>query len=212
MILKSDTFDLVFECIKGALKPALGSTWSYSVALPTFGLDGDRGSTDSISTVLQQATVRKALLSNLDQDVKLALPSSAENIYGFGKQAARLAQLVHVGKRLQDALWTSHSDDAKNNYNATNSTSANKKNGGWGAAHSKTLKSIVEGAQKSLKDSLELLLCRNVSDALVFDEDLGGIVSVDGLWDSQADFGNGRYNDHHFHYGYLVRESGQRVT
>jgi endo-1,3(4)-beta-glucanase len=39
---------------------------------------------------------------------------------------------------------------------------------------------------------------------MFFDENLGGLVSSDGLRDSGADFGNGRYNDHHFHYGYLL--------
>jgi len=31
-----------------------------------------------------------------------------------------------------------------------------------------------------------------------------GIVSVPGLTDQGADFGNGMYNDHHFHYGYTI--------
>jgi endo-1,3(4)-beta-glucanase len=38
----------------------------------------------------------------------------------------------------------------------------------------------------------------------VYDSNLGGLVTIDGLLNPQADFGNGRYNDHHFHYGYIL--------
>lgn len=37
---------------------------------------------------------------------------------------------------------------------------------------------------------------------LVYDTTWGGVVSADGIADSAADFGQGYYNDHHFHYGY----------
>ncbi|KAJ2327162.1 hypothetical protein GGH92_010105, partial [Coemansia sp. RSA 2673] len=39
---------------------------------------------------------------------------------------------------------------------------------------------------------------------LVYDDEWKGIVSQRGLGDSGADFGQGRYNDHHFHYGYFI--------
>jgi len=32
----------------------------------------------------------------------------------------------------------------------------------------------------------------------------GGICSKDGLIDKTDDFGNGQYNDHHYHYGYII--------
>jgi len=44
----------------------------------------------------------------------------------------------------------------------------------------------------------------NTSDYLCYDQSWGGIVSSKGLNDSAADFGNGYYNDHHFHYGYFA--------
>ena len=37
--------------------------------------------------------------------------------------------------------------------------------------------------------------------SLVYDTSLGGILSKEGMKDPYSDFGNGRYNDHHFHYG-----------
>ncbi|KAJ2852293.1 hypothetical protein IWW36_000436 [Coemansia brasiliensis] len=39
---------------------------------------------------------------------------------------------------------------------------------------------------------------------LVYDTEWRGIVSKAGLNDPYADFGQGRYNDHHFHYGYFI--------
>ena len=47
-------------------------------------------------------------------------------------------------------------------------------------------------------------------DALVYDTTWGGLVSTDGITSTEADFGNGMYNDHHFHYGYLIYAAGSR--
>ncbi|KAJ1818808.1 hypothetical protein LPJ60_004120 [Coemansia sp. RSA 2675] len=42
------------------------------------------------------------------------------------------------------------------------------------------------------------------SDFLVYDDEWKGMVSTRGMTDPAADFGQGRYNDHHFHYGYFI--------
>ncbi|POM77946.1 Putative endo-1,3-beta-glucanase, partial [Phytophthora palmivora] len=41
-------------------------------------------------------------------------------------------------------------------------------------------------------------------DHFVYDQTFGGVITNDGWHDDQADYGNGYYNDHHFHYGYFV--------
>ncbi len=41
-------------------------------------------------------------------------------------------------------------------------------------------------------------------NSLLYDRTYGGIVSVNGINDPNAEFGSGWYNDHHFHYGYFV--------
>lgn len=41
-------------------------------------------------------------------------------------------------------------------------------------------------------------------DYLVFDSTWKGLCSSKGMEDSGADFGQGWYNDHHFHYGYFM--------
>ena len=49
-------------------------------------------------------------------------------------------------------------------------------------------------------------------DALLYDRSYGGVVTVDGMGDPQADYGSGWYSDHHFHYGYLVYAAGDDCT
>ena len=66
------------------------------------------------------------------------------------------------------------------------------------------MSTLFQQAKSSLYAALEGFLRGKVSDALVFDKNLGGMVSTDGLLNSNADFGNGRYNDHEFHYGYIL--------
>ncbi|KAL3656826.1 hypothetical protein V7S43_018283 [Phytophthora oleae] len=41
-------------------------------------------------------------------------------------------------------------------------------------------------------------------DHFVYDQTFGGLITNDGWHDDQADYGNGYYNDHHFHYGYFA--------
>lgn len=39
---------------------------------------------------------------------------------------------------------------------------------------------------------------------LLYERTYGGVITTNGLNDPNSDFGNGYYNDHHFHYGYLI--------
>jgi endoglucanase Acf2 len=96
--LDADTFDLVFNCIKGTMFPFIGDTWSYDELLPSLGFEGDGGS-NNLDLFLDPA-VRSALMASLKSDIALALPTKTEGVYGFGKQSARLAQLVHIADRL----------------------------------------------------------------------------------------------------------------
>lgn len=58
--------------------------------------------------------------------------------------------------------------------------------------------------RQNLKRILGQWLNGSNSNPLVYDSSWGGIVSTNGMRDSGADFGNGWYNDHHFHYGYHI--------
>ncbi|KAJ2887071.1 hypothetical protein FB639_001444 [Coemansia asiatica] len=42
------------------------------------------------------------------------------------------------------------------------------------------------------------------ADYFVYDLEWSGVISKAGLSDPMADFGQGLYNDHHFHYGYFI--------
>lgn len=180
--LSSDQFDLVYKCIKGPMRPVLGTTWSYDEALPSIGFDKLPTTKDELSRKgYMDAGVRSTIIECLKQDIKLALPTLDENVYGFGKQSARLAQLAHIAHQLQPMNGT----DSK-------------------VSTDSELGDLLDEAVHRLSFSLEHFLTGNVSDYLVYDGNLGGLVSQNGLLNSEADFGNGRYNDHHFHYGYIL--------
>lgn len=55
-----------------------------------------------------------------------------------------------------------------------------------------------------LRASVTPWLDETNSDKFRYDVTWGGIVSQNGLTDQYADFGNGVYNDHIFHYGYHI--------
>ena len=59
-------------------------------------------------------------------------------------------------------------------------------------------------AISNLEEALTPWLLATNSDPLVYDLTYGGIVSSQGIENSANDYGNGWYNDHHFHYGYFV--------
>ena len=182
VMLDHEAFDFSFHSIKGSMTPVLGSAWAYDQPLISPGFDDDRGSNKE--NLFMDPFVFDILLENLEQDINLALPTNTEDIYGFGKQAARLAQLAHIASRL-----------VANTTSGINATASN---------NTGTLVSLLNLATERLRSALEAFFSGGFSDALVYDANLGGLVSSHGLKDSHADFGNGRYNDHHFHYGYIV--------
>lgn len=188
--LPDETFDLAYKCIKGTMTPILGSSWVYDINLPSLGFDGDTGSNSNKAYL--DLNIRSTLIESLEEDMNLALPTLTENIYGFGKQIARLSQLAHIA----DVLRTGGVEVDEN----TNVMNNNK----LFESQEKRLDLIFNGTLSLLTSRLQQFLTSNISDSLVYDANFGGMVSVDGLRDSNRDFGNGRYNDHHFHYGYIL--------
>jgi Glycosyl hydrolase family 81 N-terminal domain/Glycosyl hydrolase family 81 C-terminal domain len=159
--LGGELFDLKYQCIKGRMRPVLGSIWSYDVALQSLDFDGDLSST--VDSPLFSPGVQSKILDSLVEDIKLALPTPTENVYGFGKQVARLAQLAHIARRM---------------VNSDDDTVATD---------------VLQKATELLTSSMQEFLEGKVSDSLVYDSNLGGMVTKDGLLDPNADFGNGRY-------------------
>jgi endo-1,3(4)-beta-glucanase len=58
--------------------------------------------------------------------------------------------------------------------------------------------------REQMRSSLNPWLDGQNENPLKYDSVWGGIVSASGLASQGADFGNGWYNDHHFHYGYFL--------
>jgi endoglucanase Acf2 len=197
MQLGSDQFDLQYRCIKGPMQPVLGSSWSYDEDLPPVGFEvvENKQQQQIRQQTLLKPAVRSSLISSLTGDIDLALPTLDENVYGFGKQVARLAQLAHIAHELKLGL------------NRITSTAPNDTSREGMVSDAKALSDTFDSAIGRLRPALEHFLTNNVADYLVYDGNLGGIVTINGLRSKDADFGNGRYNDHHFHYGYILYAS-----
>lgn len=55
-----------------------------------------------------------------------------------------------------------------------------------------------------LKKSVEYWFDGNRTPSAAFETGWGGFINKDGWNNTWVDFGNAYYNDHHFHYGYLL--------
>jgi len=62
----------------------------------------------------------------------------------------------------------------------------------------------ADAIRNKLRDRLEPWLAEAAPNRLVFDRSWGGLVSAEGITSPHAAFGQGYYNDHHFHYGYFI--------
>ena len=158
----SDSFDGTYLCIKGDMTAIVGNSWSYIERLGDHSLDGNPDRKILNPYMAEVIKVKAA------QDITYVIPT-ATDIYGFGKEIARMAQLVHITDALGD-------------------------------------ETRKLAALQILGNSLDAFFqrCAITDDRLIYDSDLGGVISSYGLRDAQADFGNGRYSDHHFHYGYII--------
>ena len=150
-------FDLQYSCIKGPMTPIVGSVWTF--AEPLYDLEFGLPALDL------DPGVRQTILEQVKDDLDRVLPTKDENVYGFGKQIARLAQLAHIASELGDKDVAPGNDDADS----------------------------LQGKSKALLfDFLKSFLTSDVVDYLVFDDQMGGLVSNNGLLDKSEDFGNGR--------------------
>lgn len=57
---------------------------------------------------------------------------------------------------------------------------------------------------QKLKQAFAIFVNNQQRTPLVYEKSWRGVVSRAGMENAGADFGNGYYNDHHFHYGYFV--------
>ena len=161
-MLSASQFDLQYWCIKGQMVPVVGSSWSYDEELTNTQFD-------RVPDIHLDPNVANLILQNIKFDMNLFPTMPSLNIYGYGKQVARMAQLAHAANVV--------------------------------TKQANVTQVVLDEITHKLHESLVALLDGNVDDELLYDTQLGGIVSKNGLKDANEDFGNGRYNDHHFHYG-----------
>jgi len=178
VVLGENEFDLVYRCIKGNMRAVASNTWVLHEELAPTLFDNVEMMKRIAEGNAFSETTRNIILKNVEDDLGLFIPAKTENIYGYGKQLGRLAQLAHI----TDVLYATTTDDSMiERYNST-----------------------LSKAMAVLEARLVDVLTGGISDKLLYDANLGGIVSRVGLLGPGADFGNGRYNDHHFHYGYVL--------
>jgi Glycosyl hydrolase family 81 N-terminal domain/Glycosyl hydrolase family 81 C-terminal domain len=199
--LDAKHFDLTYHCIKGALTPVVGSVWSYEENLFTLGFDAapsTSGGQVTTDAVLSDKRVRSLLADNLETDLNIAPPTKNENIYGYGKQIARLAQLAHIADRLVRANAAPATKPSNSSSHGGSRLLASSSSSLGDSSSSSNLDSrlmdIRNKAANKLLQYLEMLLTHQVQDSLLYDASLGGLISTNGLADFNADFGNGRYN------------------
>jgi endoglucanase Acf2 len=156
-------FDLNYECIKGNMTPVIGSTWNLDEPLSNIDFDEPMQDVDD--------NIKDFILQQVEDDMNQVLPSPTENVYGYAKQVARLAQLAHIADQFEGK--------SENDGNITNTMQGS---------------SVLSKVSLQLSKYLEAYLSSEVSDKLLFDKNLGGICSKNGLLNKEEDFGNGRYN------------------
>lgn len=115
---------------------------------------------------LDDAT-KEAILEQIKEDLYRVLPDMHENVYGYGKQVARLAQLAYITDLLESKQL-----DSETGLNGT---------------------PMAKQAAELLFKYLSAYLDSKNSDNLVYDKNFGGMISKDGLLNREADFGNGWY-------------------
>ena len=140
-------------------------------------------------------SVKNEILDQVEKDLSRVLPTLTENVYGFGKQVARLANLAKIAHNFHSQLNRQLSDDDKNTTTVQDNI------------HRTRIEALATQSTSSLYHYLVAFLDGKNSDNLLYDTNFGGVITRDGLMNSQADFGNGWYNDHHFHYGYILYAS-----
>ena len=169
-----EQFDINYESIKGTMAPFIGSKWTYEEKLTEIDFEGDIAK-EQVAKMDEKT--KDIILKQVTRDLTRVLPTMDENVYGYGKQVARLAQLAHIAHQVE-----LH---------------------GHNSAYGPVTTKAVELLHYYLSEFFE---SKN-DDVLIYDVSFGGMVSKNGLTDKQDDFGNGWYNDHHFHYGYLLYAS-----
>jgi len=176
-----------------------GAKWVYSQDLPEISFRAKRPPKPEYIPTLANA---------LSTDIEFQIPDyfqrGAGDTYFSGKILAKLARILLIAEEVEGLCGEEGSRDYLEL--CLNSTLPSEKQ--------------VEDSIKRLREGVEVWINGKAVTPLVYDTSWGGVVScgcymVDdkctnrypncpGFGDPGLNFGNGFYNDHHFHYGYHI--------
>ena len=177
-----------------------GSVWNMYEDLPTVGLQAPRHPDPKYVPVLAEALL---------EDIRYQIPDNfqrgAADTYFSGKTIARLARILLITEELKDLC-----EDISNNREYEE------------ACDGLELPSNneIDDALNQLRETVTVWVKTNAQSPFVYDNAWGGLISCGCMYDGGQctnvfpdcpaftdqglNFGNGFYNDHHFHYGYHI--------
>lgn len=222
LLMRPADFDLFYHSIKGRMVPVVGNTWSYEEELTFIGFGDDPTPASSLSATGASApsqrpsiheptaisaldqSIRDVILETVESDLKVNLPDLSGGAYSFGKQIARLAQLAHIAEAIDAANMIEIAAEVDRIKNDTEngldqSPISSSMLPPLDTASSETSGRESRRAFAMLEKYLSMWFGGGSEERLLYDAQLGGILSKVGTEDINADFGNARYNDHHFH-------------
>lgn len=186
-ILSNSTSNtLKYSVLKGNMREVYGKSWSMTEDLPGYSWYPQNG---KLATVPLQwcDTVQHYVNEDLFLFNRQYL---WQDIYSQGKHLARLARTIVIGDELYER------DNVR--YASVQGTVQTMRD---------SLK-IYLGAYLDGKATLLPTVTPSNRDSLMYDTKYGGLIASRS-WDSLnlnngIDFGSALYNDHHFHYGYIL--------
>uniref|UniRef100_A0A7S3YX14 glucan endo-1,3-beta-D-glucosidase n=1 Tax=Lotharella globosa TaxID=91324 RepID=A0A7S3YX14_9EUKA len=181
----------IHRSIHGVQKPVVGNTWEMTETLSDIAYLAPRE--------IKDKDMLKAVKQAAEEDIDWELPwnyqSGTGDPYNAGKMLAKMANIALI------------------------------------ADHVGVSKKKIDKFLDNLASGLEVWVNGTSSNALVYDKSWGGVVSCGCKYSypppkclnggppncpalggdpvsNGFDFGNGAYNDHHFHYGYMIYAAG----
>ncbi|GKY92767.1 hypothetical protein MPSEU_000246500 [Mayamaea pseudoterrestris] len=196
-------FDSQIYCVHSMIGPACltrGAKWEIDEDVPDIGMRAIRP---------PAPWAMESLADSLKDDIQFTLPKyykkGAGDTYFSGKRLAKLGRILAIAEETIEIC---------NGKNALYSDVCNR--------ISLPSSKDMDNAVSELRSAVEIWVNGSAITPFVYDSEWGGLVSCGCDFDESTrdcrnrfpdcptftdpglDFGNGFYNDHHFHYGYMI--------
>lgn len=166
---------LSLSTLRGTMRALVGATWTLTETLTTISW-----TTPNPIPSSKYADIQAAI--NIEKNSLYDTVGNGWGVspYYYGKYLAKMAQLILIAEQIGDtATATSIATNIKNQMTSYLTATPTGSAGVNGSGYRNTL--LYQGGST-----------------------WRGISTQNGLSDMGADFGSGRFNDHHFHYGYWI--------